>query len=82
MIPRRRGRRQRACHVAQIPGPINETVMWKGVPFITSGAVSGNWWHGTRMGTPEGFTVVRVEKGKLSTSYETYGFKSVAPQNG
>jgi 3',5'-cyclic AMP phosphodiesterase CpdA len=61
---------------------INERVVWKNVPYITSGAVCGNWWHGTRMGTPEGFTVVRVENGKLSTRYETYGFKSVAPQNG
>jgi 3',5'-cyclic-AMP phosphodiesterase len=60
---------------------INEKVMWKGLPYITSGAVCGNWWHGTRMGTPEGFTVVQVEQGKLSTRYETYGFKSVAPQN-
>jgi 3',5'-cyclic-AMP phosphodiesterase len=60
---------------------INETVLWKGVPYITSGAVSGNWWRGTRMGSPEGFTVVRVEKGKLSTHYETYGFRSVDPQN-
>jgi 3',5'-cyclic-AMP phosphodiesterase len=60
---------------------INETVMWKGVPYITSGAVCGNWWHGTRMGTPEGFTVVDVKGGKLSTRYETYGFKSVDPQN-
>ena len=60
---------------------INETVMWTGVPYITSGAVCGNWWHGTRMGTPEGFTVVRIENGKLSTRYETYGFQSVDPQN-
>ena len=60
---------------------INETVVWRGVPYITSGAVSGNWWHGTRLGTPEGFTVVRVENGKLSTHYETYGFQSVDPQN-
>lgn len=60
---------------------INEKVIWKGVPYITSGAVCGNWWHGTRMGTPEGFTVVRVANGKLSTRYETYGFKSVAPEN-
>jgi Icc protein len=60
---------------------INETVMWKGVPYITSGAVCGNWWHGTRLGTPEGFTVVDVKNGKLSTRYETYGFKSVDPQN-
>ena len=60
---------------------VNERVMSKGVPYITSGAVCGNWWHGTRMGTPEGFTVVGVEQGKLSTRYETYGFQSVAPQN-
>ncbi len=60
---------------------INETVTWKGVPYITSGAVCGNWWHGTRLGTPEGFTIARVENGKLTTRYETYGFKSVAPQN-
>jgi Icc protein len=59
---------------------VNERVVWKGVPYITGGAVCGNWWHGTRMGTPEGFTVVRVEQGKLSTSYETYGFRSVSPQ--
>ena len=61
---------------------INERVVWKGVPYITSGAVCGNWWRGTRMGTPEGFTVVRVENGKLSTRYETYGFRSVTTGNG
>jgi 3',5'-cyclic-AMP phosphodiesterase len=60
---------------------INERVVWHDVPYITSGAVSGNWWHGVRMGTPEGFTVVEVTGGKLSTRYETYGFKSVDPQN-
>jgi Icc protein len=60
---------------------INERVEWRGVPYITSGAISGNWWKGTRMGTPEGFTVVTVADGKLSTRYETYGFKSVDPQN-
>jgi Icc protein len=60
---------------------INETVVWKGVPYITSGAICGNWWHGTRLGTPEGFTVVTVANNKLTTRYETYGFKSVEPQN-
>jgi hypothetical protein len=33
------------------------------------------------MGTPEGLTVVEVKDGKLSTRYETYGFRSVDPQN-
>jgi 3',5'-cyclic AMP phosphodiesterase CpdA len=61
---------------------INERVVWKDAPYITRGAVCGNWWHGTRMGTPEGFTVVTVENGRLSTHYETYGFKSVAPLHG
>ena len=60
---------------------VNETVLWHGIPYITSGAVCGNWWHGTRLGTPEGFTVVTVENGKLTTHYETTGFHSVAPQN-
>jgi Icc protein len=60
---------------------INEIVVWKGVPYITSGAICGNWWHGTRLGTPEGFTVVTVANGKMTTRYETYGFKSIDPQN-
>jgi 3',5'-cyclic-AMP phosphodiesterase len=60
---------------------VNEQVLWRGIPYITSGAVCGNWWHGTRLGTPEGFTVVTLSNGKLSTRYETTGFKSVDPQN-
>jgi len=60
---------------------VNEEVLWHGVPYITSGAVCGNWWKGTRLGTPEGFTVVSVANGKVSTRYETYGFKSIAPNN-
>ncbi len=60
---------------------VNERVEWHGIPYITSGAVCGNWWKGTRLGTPEGFTVVSVAGNKVSTRYETYGFKSVAPEN-
>jgi len=60
---------------------INERVEWHGVPYITSGAVSGNWWKGTHMGAAEGFTVVSLRGGKLTTRYETYGFHSVDPQN-
>ena len=55
---------------------INETVTWRGIPFMTRGAVCGNWWRGDRYGTPEGFTVVRVENGQLTTRYETYGFRA------
>jgi Icc protein len=60
---------------------VNELVEWQGVPYMTSGAVSGNWWKGTHLGTPEGYTVVSVRGGKLTTRYETYGFKTVDPHN-
>ncbi|WP_235011569.1 metallophosphoesterase family protein [Bryocella elongata] len=60
---------------------VNELVEWQGVPYMTSGAVSGNWWKGTHLGTPEGYTVVSIRGGKLTTRYETYGFKSVDPHN-
>jgi 3',5'-cyclic-AMP phosphodiesterase len=59
---------------------VNEIVEYKNTKFITSGAVCGNWWHGPRMGFPEGFTVVSLHDGKISTGYETYGFKSVDPR--
>ncbi len=57
-----------------------ETVTWHGVPYVTGGAVCGNWWKGSLMGTPEGYTVVSVAEGKISARYETYGFKSVVPE--
>ncbi len=60
---------------------INEVVNFRGIPFITSGAVCGNWWHGTRLGIPEGFTVVSLRNGVLTHRYETYGWKSVDPKN-
>ncbi len=60
---------------------VNEVVRFRGIPYITGGAVCGNWWHGTRFGIPEGFTVVSLRNGKLDWRYETYGFKSIDPQN-
>ena len=53
---------------------VNERVEFCGIPYITGGAVSGNWWKGVHQGTPEGFTVCTVRDGKLVTRYETYGF--------
>jgi 3',5'-cyclic AMP phosphodiesterase CpdA len=58
---------------------VNELVHYKNCDFMTSGAVCGNWWHGPRMGFPEGFTTVSLRNGKISTRYETYGFTSVDP---
>jgi Icc protein len=61
---------------------INEQVVWKGKTFLTSGAVCGNWWHGSRLGIPEGFTVVHLSNGRFSSEYVTYGFKTVDPTGG
>jgi 3',5'-cyclic-AMP phosphodiesterase len=58
---------------------VNELVHYKNCDFMTSGAVCGNWWRGPRMGFPEGFSVVSLRDGKISTRYETYGFISVDP---
>jgi 3',5'-cyclic AMP phosphodiesterase CpdA len=60
---------------------INEVDTFKGISFLTCGAVSGNWWHGTHEGTGEGYTVVTLDRGKIIWRYEGYGFKSVEPQN-
>ena len=57
---------------------VNEVVAYKNTQYITSGAVCGNWWHGPRLGTPEGFSVISLREGKATTRYETYGFHSVA----
>jgi 3',5'-cyclic AMP phosphodiesterase CpdA len=59
---------------------VNEAVHYKNCDFLTSGAVCGNWWHGSRMGFPEGFTKVSLRAGRLTTTYETYGFHSVDPR--
>ncbi len=58
---------------------IRETVVYNGTKFITSGAVSGNWWKGPRAGHPEGFGVLTVNGDAIEWRYETYGFNAQAP---
>jgi Icc protein len=58
---------------------INELVNYKNCQYACCGAVCGNWWHGPRLDFPEGFSIVSLREGKISWRYETYGFKSVAP---
>jgi Icc protein len=61
---------------------VNEVITSKNTQYITSGAVCGNWWQGPRLGTPEGFTIVSLRAGKVSSQYETYGFRSVDLHDG
>jgi Icc protein len=55
---------------------IRETVLYKNTKFITSGAVSGNWWKGERAGHPEGFGVLTVDGDQIEWRFETYGFRA------
>lgn len=57
---------------------ICEKVEYKGCQFITSGAVSGNWWKGDRLGFKEGYGIIEVANGQATWSYKTYGFQAVA----
>jgi 3',5'-cyclic AMP phosphodiesterase CpdA len=57
---------------------INERVDWKGIDFITTGAVSGNWWKGPRLGFPEGYAVLDVSGDEVSWRFESYGWHAVA----
>ena len=59
---------------------VNESIHYKGIQFLTCGAVCGNWWHGPRLGFSEGFTIATVADGKLTTRYEPTGFNSVDPR--
>jgi 3',5'-cyclic-AMP phosphodiesterase len=55
---------------------VNEHVNWKGIDFITTGAVSGNWWKGPRMGFPEGYAVLEAAGDRVSWRFESYGWHS------
>lgn len=56
---------------------INEAVRYLGRQYITTGAVSGNWWKGPHHGHAEGFAVVEVTgSGEVRTEYRTYGWKA------
>jgi 3',5'-cyclic AMP phosphodiesterase CpdA len=56
---------------------VQEEVSYGGIRFITSGAVCGNWWKGSRFGRfPEGFNVIDVDGESIKTEYITYGWKA------
>jgi len=58
---------------------VQEEVSYAGTKYITSGAVCGDWWKGSRFGIfPEGFLVVDVHGDRISTEYVSYGWKAAA----
>jgi 3',5'-cyclic AMP phosphodiesterase CpdA len=55
-----------------------EEIKVRGVHFINVGAVSGAWWSGSYLGTPEGFGVFDVKGDTYNWRYHPYGWH--APQ--
>ncbi len=52
-----------------------EKIQVDGVSYINGGAICGNWWKGTQMGCPEGFTVLELyADGSFAADYQSYGW--------
>ncbi|MBC8135613.1 MAG: metallophosphoesterase [Fibrella sp.] len=59
---------------------VYEDCQYRGVRYITGGAVCGDWWKGPRLGVhPEGFGVATVYGNTLDYRYHAYGWRSLAP---
>lgn len=48
---------------------VNEVIVWRGVKFITGGAICGRWWGGEHYGTGEGFGVLSLCENTASWEY-------------
>jgi hypothetical protein len=54
-----------------------EECIYRGVHYITGGAICGDWWKGPRLGVhPEGFVVATVAGDDLTWRYVPYGWKA------
>lgn len=51
---------------------VREQCEYNGVHYITSGALSGSWWNGPRLGHPEGYAVIQVDGDGFEWSYHTF----------
>ena len=67
--------------VLQAHSHVCERIELDGISFITTGAVAGADWHGSFLGTPEGYTEITIAGRKVESRYRTYGFTSVDRQD-
>ena len=58
-----------------------EEIKYRGVTYITGGAVSGGWWKGDRDGFAEGFAVIDISGDDFEWRYQTYGWKAEISQD-
>lgn len=67
--------------VLQAHSHVYERIELNGISFITTGAVAGADWHGSFLGTPEGYTEITISGCTVESRYTTYGFTSLARQD-
>ncbi len=48
---------------------VDELIRWRGITFITGGAICGAWWRGPRLGTKEGYGMVTLDGDQGSFRY-------------
>lgn len=51
-----------------------EDINYNGIHYLTGGAVSSNWWQGTRYGMEEGFVQVNMSGNNFSWNYVDFGW--------
>jgi hypothetical protein len=54
----------------------NERIHYRGIDFITSGAVCGSWWRDVLNfdGSPRGYQIVSVVEDEVTSLYKSTGF--------
>ncbi len=56
-----------------------EFIRWRGITFISGGAVCGQWWRGPWYGTPEGFGLVTLQGTNITWRYIPYRWTARRP---
>jgi 3',5'-cyclic AMP phosphodiesterase CpdA len=59
-----------------------DRIDYRGRTYICDGAVSGNWWKGSRLSFPEGYGLFDLyPDGRFEHRYVTYGWDARVPDN-
>jgi 3',5'-cyclic AMP phosphodiesterase CpdA len=58
---------------------VDEILRWRGVTFITGGAICGKWWRGAWMGTEPGFGVMTWRRDRVDWEYVPLGWVARRP---
>lgn len=58
---------------------VNATINWRGIQFITGGAVCAKWWRGDWYGTEEGFGILNVQGNRVTWEYVDYEWTARRP---